>query len=76
MRHLGGDGSPLQLPLTSVGLSEHFTKTALEHGFNTLYDFQKLSLADLLEMRWFTGPMFRELADMLKKLHKVATGSK
>lgn len=73
MKHLGGDGSPLQLPLSSLGLSEHFTRTALEHGYNTLYEFQKLSLADLLKMKWFTGPMFKELAEMLKKLHKLVT---
>jgi hypothetical protein len=74
MKHLGGDGSPLHLPLSSVGLSEHFTKSALEHGYTTLYDFQKLSLGDLIELKWFTRGMFRELTEILKKLHKLVTG--
>ncbi|MDB5210266.1 MAG: hypothetical protein JWQ30_1093 [Sediminibacterium sp.] len=72
MKHLGGDGSPLRLPLSSVGMSENFTRTALEHGYNTLYEFQRLSIGDLLEMKWFTGSMFKELAEILKKLYKLA----
>jgi hypothetical protein len=73
MKHLGGDGSPLHLPLASLDLNRKFTVEALEHGFNTLYDFQKMTIADLLELDWFTAAMFRDLTKVLKTLHKLVS---
>jgi hypothetical protein len=73
MKHLGGDGSPLHLSLSSLGLSEELTTLALKNGYKTLYDFQQMSIAELLALGWFTAPMFHELTTVLKKLHKLVS---
>jgi hypothetical protein len=73
MKHLGGDGSPLHLPLTAVDLNRAFTAEALKHGFTTLYDFQKMTIAELLQLEWFTADMFKDLTKILKKLHKLVS---
>jgi hypothetical protein len=73
MKHLGGDGSPLHLPIASLDLNRKFTAEALKHGFNTLYDFQHMTIAELLQLDWFNGTMFRDLAKILKKMHKLVS---
>ena len=64
------NGSLMQLPLGSIGLSGEFTAKALQHGYDTLEEIMNIPLTDLLKMEWFTPEMFDELGQVIRKEEK------
>jgi hypothetical protein len=73
MKHSGGDGSPLKLPITSMGMSRQFTSQALANGYSTLEDFRELTLAGLLAIEWMTGELALEVIAKLREVHRLVT---
>ena len=61
------DGSPLYFPLTKLDVSESFAKIAAAHGYNTLGEILNIPLTTLVNMDWFSPPMFEELSRMVKQ---------
>ncbi len=68
------DGSLMQLPLGSIGLSDEFTGKALQHGYRTLEEIINIPLTDLLKMEWFTHDMFDELSKVIRREERTARG--
>jgi hypothetical protein len=71
MKHAGGDGSPLKLPITSIGMSTLFTSQALANGYSTLEDFRELTLAGLLGIEWMTSELALEVIAKLREIHRL-----
>jgi hypothetical protein len=72
MKHTAGDGSPLKMPITSLGLSGKFTSLALQHGFSTLEEFQQLTIRGLLEIDWLTAELRSELIIELRWIQQLS----
>ena len=68
------DGSPLHLPLTTIGFSDSFVQKAIRHGFHTLGELLGIPLTQLVHMEWFDAAMFQELSQVVKE-HSIVSAS-
>ncbi|MES2328847.1 MAG: hypothetical protein V4539_04540 [Bacteroidota bacterium] len=61
------EGSIVNLPLSSSGISEAFIKAAELSGYHTLGEILAIPLTELVKMEWITPAMWEELTVILEK---------